>query len=126
MPHTAEQTTRETLLGMGIGNAQHPPFCWAWDLVPMCHCDRVSMGNSSCLRGMPRMLYAAALLRLRNDSQCRYAMHRLLNQDPSPTIVWQTLQRGTNKCVLFKDGKAFVGDLTKEPFTSALKDASTW
>ena len=124
MPHTAEQTTRETLLGMGIGNAQHPPFCWAWDLVPMCHCDQVSMGNSSCLRGMPRMLYAAALRRLRNDSQCRYAMHRLQDQ-VSPTIRMGS-HSATNKWRASKDGKAFVGDLTKEPFTSALKDASTW
>lgn len=53
-------------------------------------------------------------------------MHRLLKQGPSPAIVWQTFKRGTSKCVLFKDGKAFVGDLTQEPFTSALADASTW
>ena len=54
------------------------------------------------------------------------AVHRLLNQSPSPAIVWQTFMRGTSKCVLFRDGKAFIGDLTKEPFTAALADASTW
>ena len=54
-------------------------------------------------------------------------MHWLLNQDPSPAIVWQTFKRsssGTNKHVLFKDGRAFVGSL--EAFASELADASTW
>ena len=51
-------------------------------------------------------------------------MHWLLNQDPSPAIVWQTFKRGANRCVLFKDGKAFVGALTA--FESELADASTW
>jgi hypothetical protein len=56
-----------------------------------------------------------------------FAMHWLLNQDPSPAIVWQTFKRsssGTNKHVLFKDGRAFVGSL--EAFASELADASTW
>ena len=53
-----------------------------------------------------------------------YAIHRLLNQSPSPAIVWQTFKRGTNGCVLFKDGKAFVGDLSG--FRSELANASTW
>ena len=51
-------------------------------------------------------------------------MHWLLNQDPSPAIVWQTFKGGTGKCVLLKDGKAFVGALNA--FDSELAKASTW
>lgn len=51
-------------------------------------------------------------------------MHRLLKEDPSQAIVWQIFKRGIDECVLFKDGKAFVGAL--RAFKSELADASTW
>ena len=53
-----------------------------------------------------------------------YAVHQLLNQNPSPAIVWQTFKRGINKCVLFKGGKVFVGHL--DAFSLELDDDSTW
>lgn len=53
-----------------------------------------------------------------------YAIHRLLQQDPAPAIVWQTFKRGISQCVLFKDGRAFVGHL--DAFTAELKQESTW
>ena len=53
-----------------------------------------------------------------------YALHMLLKQEPAPSIVWQSFKRGINKCVLFKDGKAFVGPLTA--VREELDEASTW
>jgi hypothetical protein len=53
-----------------------------------------------------------------------YAVHLLLKQDPAPAIVWQSFKRGVNKCVLFKDGEAFVGHL--DAFSEELGRTSTW
>jgi len=77
--------------------------------------ERISSMRSSLLTGIPGTGKSWWIW---------YAIHRLLNQGPSPAIVWQTFKRGTNDCVLFKDGKAFVGDLSG--FKSELADASTW
>lgn len=77
--------------------------------------ERISSMRSSLLTGVPGTGKSWWIW---------YAVHRLLNQDPSPAIVWQTFKRGIDQCVLFKDGKAFVGDL--RAFNSELEDASTW
>ena len=53
-----------------------------------------------------------------------YAMHLLLNRSPTTTIVWQSFKRGEDGCVMFKDGKAFVGHLSA--FTKDLEMSSTW
>ena len=53
-----------------------------------------------------------------------YAVHLLLKQDPAPAIVWQSFKRGVNKCVLFKDGEAFVGHL--DAFSEELGRTVTW
>lgn len=53
-----------------------------------------------------------------------YAVHKVLKQDPAPAIVWQTFKRGIDQCVLFKDGKAFVGHLNT--FIDELGKESTW
>ena len=53
-----------------------------------------------------------------------YAIQRLLNQHPQPAIVWESSRRNINKCVLFKDGKAFVGPITA--FDEELRQKSTW
>ncbi len=53
-----------------------------------------------------------------------YAVHRLLKQDPTSPIVWQSFKRGVNECVLFKDGKAFVGHL--DAFSKELGQTNTW
>ena len=54
-----------------------------------------------------------------------YAVHLLLNnKDPTPAIVWQSFKRGITKCVMFKDGEAFVGHL--DAFSVELGQNSTW
>ena len=53
-----------------------------------------------------------------------YAVHLLLKQDPAPAIVWQSFKRGVSKCVLFKNGEAFVGHL--DAFSEELDQTSTW
>ena len=53
-----------------------------------------------------------------------YAVHLLLKQDSAPAIVWQSFKRGITKCVLFKDGEAFVGHL--DAFSEELGQMSTW
>lgn len=53
-----------------------------------------------------------------------YAVHLLLNQDPTPAIVWQSFKLNVDEYVLFKDGKAFVGPLTA--FREELGQISTW
>ena len=53
-----------------------------------------------------------------------YAVYLLLQQDPAPAVVWQSFKRGVGKCVLFKDGEAFVGHL--DAFSEELGQTSTW
>jgi hypothetical protein len=53
-----------------------------------------------------------------------YAVYIILNMDPAPAIVWQSFKRGADECVLFKDGKAFVGHIST--FSKELDQTSTW
>lgn len=78
--------------------------------------DRISSMHSSLLTGVPGTGKSWWIW---------YAVHRLLKQDPSPSIVWRTFKQGTDRrCVLFQDGKAYVGPL--DAFRSELADPSTW
>ncbi|PNH11883.1 hypothetical protein TSOC_001236, partial [Tetrabaena socialis] len=52
-----------------------------------------------------------------------YAMHSLLQQPEPPAIVWQTFKNPRRR-VLFKDGVAYIGDLTA--FGAELELDSTW
>ncbi len=51
-----------------------------------------------------------------------YAMHQLLQQAEPPAILWQMFRQGL--FVLFKGGKAFVGDVVE--FREELNLSSTW
>ena len=51
-------------------------------------------------------------------------MHKLLNRDNPPAIVWQSFKRSSNSCVLFVDGEAFLGPI--DAFAKELENKSTW
>ena len=53
-----------------------------------------------------------------------YAVHSLLKLDSTITIVWQSAKRNISECVMFKDGKSFIGSLTA--FKKELEKTSTW
>ena len=53
-----------------------------------------------------------------------FAMHKLLNRDNPPAIVWQSFKRSANNCVLFVDGEAFSGPI--DAFAKELEMKSTW
>ena len=77
--------------------------------------DRIAAARTSLLTGVPGTGKSWWIW---------YAVHLLLKQDPAPAIVWQSFKRDVNKCVLFKDGEAFVGPLTA--FSEELGRTSTW
>jgi hypothetical protein len=77
--------------------------------------DRVASLGASLLTGVPGTGKSWWLW---------YVVYRLLQQDAAPAIVWQTFKFGISQCVMFKDGKAYVGHL--DAFAAELGDAATW
>jgi hypothetical protein len=42
----------------------------------------------------------------------RYAIWEVLQEASPPTIVWESHKQNKEECVMFKDGKAYVGPLS--------------
>ncbi|EFJ52986.1 hypothetical protein VOLCADRAFT_102606 [Volvox carteri f. nagariensis] len=53
-----------------------------------------------------------------------YAVYSLLQLKDPPLIVWQSRKYNSRRCVLFKAGKAYVGD--DDSFMEELEQESTW
>ncbi|EFJ52637.1 hypothetical protein VOLCADRAFT_85820 [Volvox carteri f. nagariensis] len=53
-----------------------------------------------------------------------YAVYSLLQLKDPPSIVWQSHKFNMRRCVLFKAGKAYIGDV--DSFMEELEQESTW